>query len=360
MNYNWFMPANPSNLSILKAIFLLSIIALSICESRSESINTQSDWRLHIEKAYEAVQEDNRDGAMAALHFALNNIEASSSESAAIVLKEMVNVYRKFGQEEQATTIGNLLLTPAYTPQMSSILKAHRIAVRKKAILAAADTATANRDYLLADALYSSLLPSPSFYARIINRDQHSDDYEFTVVDRLTRLYLAHGDFDRAENLIRKTRQMERLIRRGEARSEANQKKLAMLDIDQALLEMKRGRHKQAARRFEKSSIKLERLLSRNQDKAPLVTIYGDYALCLAKMKRNSEADRYFRRALKIAEDCPSVQKSTLRTIEANYLAFSRTKQERKKAPTSKSPASKEIDGLVPHKGDNIEPLEKP
>lgn len=347
---------------MLKAIFLSSIIALSISisESKSESITTQSDWRLHIEKAYEAVQEDNRDGAMAALHLALNDIKASSSESAETVLKEMVNVYRKFGQDEQATTIGRLLLTPAYTPQMSSILKAHRIAVRKKAILAAADSATANSDYLLADALYSSLLPGPSFYAKIINRDLYSDDYEFTVVDRLTRLYLAHGDCDRAESLIRNTRQMERLINRGEARSEANQKKLAMLDIDQALVEMKRGRHKQAARRFERSSIKLERLLRRNQDKAPLVTIYADYALCLARMKRNSEADRYFRRAIKIAEDCPSLQKSTLRTIEANYRSLSRPKRKREKAPSFKSPAPKAIDGLVPQKGDEIKHPENP
>ncbi|MEZ4544921.1 MAG: hypothetical protein R3C24_13630 [Cyanobacteriota/Melainabacteria group bacterium] len=213
-------------------------------------MTANTDWRLQIEKAYEAVQKDDRSKAMTALHIALNDTKAGSSENLRIVLKEMANVYRKFGFEDKATTIGRLLLTPAYTPQMSSILKAHRIAIRKKAILEAADSATADSDYLLADALYLSLLPGPSFYSKVINRDQFSDDYEFTVVDRLTRLYLAHGEIDKAESLIYRIRQMERLINRGEARSDANQIKLAMLDIDQALVDMKRTKYREAAKRF--------------------------------------------------------------------------------------------------------------
>ena len=333
---------------MLKSVFLLLILASSVppesrCESRSDTVTANTDWRLQIEKAYEAVQKDDRSKAMTALHIALNDTKAGSSENLRIVLKEMANVYRKFGFEDKATTIGRLLLTPAYTPQMSSILKAHRIAIRKKAILEAADSATADSDYLLADALYLSLLPGPSFYSKVINRDQFSDDYEFTVVDRLTRLYLAHGEIDKAESLIYRIRQMERLINRGEARSDANQIKLAMLDIDQALVDMKRTKYREAAKRFEKSSIKLERILHRDQDKAPLATIYADYALCLARLKRKSEADRYFRRALKIAEACPSLKKSTLSTIETNYQNFSRAKNKGKQRQSTKSKAPKGI-----------------
>lgn len=65
-----------------------------------------------------------------------------------------------------------------------------------------------------------------------------------------------------------------------------------------------------------------------DRDKARLATVYSDYALTLTKMKKYSQADSIYRRALKIARSSAGVKDSTLEVIKANYARLRELRNE--------------------------------
>lgn len=290
-----------------------------------QAVKTGESWQIHIEKAYEALARENQDETIKELHQALR---ANSDPQVAMrIIREIVNVYKKLGKVVSARKIGFLILTPAYLPTDGSILRAHKIAIRKRALIEAGDqAASSSEDYLLADLLYSQLLPPPSLYDHVRFKSGQNDEYERLVVDRLVRLYLKHGDIERAELLINQSRTFEEQIVAAEGKSPNSKQHLASLGLNLALVRMHQKKYREAAKLFEKNTVQLERCMGKVEPQ--LATAYSDYGLALTRLKRYSQAESAYRRALKIARSNPGIKKRTLETIESNFNKLKKLKSE--------------------------------
>lgn len=206
-----------------------------------------------MEQAYEALAKNDQPEASKELHLALACLQNNPGGQlqARVIIKEIINIYNKLGRRSAARKLGELLLKPAFTPADGGILKAHKIAVRRKAILKAGDQA-ALKDYLLADLYYSALLPPPTFYEKIKAQSRQRDEMTSIVVDRLVRLFLKNGDFEKAETLVERTKTFEDQLRMSGSSTPESKKRLAFLGIDLALVRMHQKRYSEAAKLFEK------------------------------------------------------------------------------------------------------------
>lgn len=247
---------------------------------------------------------------------------ADSREAFVEILRELAVIYEELDLDDRARMVGDLLLTPAANPTDSPLLREHKLAVRRLAVLDAAD-GIATSDYVLGDILYSALLPSPTIVERIFNQDATADEFEIKVVDRLVRLYLAHDDVDRARSLVEKMALELKALASSNPDREAGKLKLAMLDCDLALVLAAEKQLKSADRLLSRSAVTVERYLG--PDNPQLATIYADLGSMSARRERWPEAVSRYRHALKIADRAFHLRAATRKAIlEAYSRALSR------------------------------------
>lgn len=283
-----------------------------------------ASWQLCLQEAYSLANHDKGNEAIIALHKAFEQVHglnpSGNKNPVKALLVETAKIYKKIGMENASNTVNELLLKPAYSEDQDEYTKAKLLKKRKLALLMAGDRAKETKNYLLADLLYSSLLPGPGVYNAIATRGQTQSEYQEKVVDRLVRLYLDHGDYDRAERLIESSKRLVLFTKATEIDESITEKRLLMLEIDLALVKLHKGEYKQSIKLFDKNTIKLERLMQRN--KSQLATIYNDFALVCSRAGKNSKAKRNYLKALSLAKQPPPVSKKTLSTIESNYNKF--------------------------------------
>lgn len=300
------------------AIPVIMIIASGADASRAaESVPA---WKQELQLATGKVLADDQKVALGHIHRALrlaNGENLADSRDAFVeILRELAAIYEELGLDDRAGMVGDLLLTPAADPTDSPLLREHKLAVRRLAVLDAADGIAAS-DYVLADILYSSLLPSPTMVERIFNQDATADEFEIKIVDRLVRLYLAHDDADRARSLVERMIVEVKALASSNPDREAGKLKLAVLDCDLALVLAAEKQLKSADRLLSRSAVMVQRHLG--PDNPQLATIYADLGSISARRERWPEAVSRYRHALKIAERAFHVRTATRKAILESY-----------------------------------------
>ncbi|MCA9805366.1 MAG: tetratricopeptide repeat protein [Cyanobacteria bacterium HKST-UBA02] len=293
------------------SILIIMIILSSASASRAAEFTPA--WKQELSLAARAGDEQN---ALVHVHRALRLANSDSREAFVEILRELASIYQDLGLDDRARMVGDLLLTPAANPTDSPLLREHKLAVRRLAILDAADR-IAGADYVLADILYSTLLPSPTIVERIFNQDATADEFEIKVVDRLVRLYLAHDDVDRARSLVEKMTLEVKALASSNPDRNAGKLKLAMLDCDMALVLEAEKKLKSADRLLARSAVTVERYLG--PDNPQLATIYADLGSISARRERWPEAVSRYRHALKIVERAFHVRTATKKAILESY-----------------------------------------
>lgn len=285
-----------------------------------------------LESADRKAEKGDTKAALKHIHTALRIANGLPDAGAKMekTLRFMVGIYQICGLKDRALTVSNLVLTPASLPGDPVIVRLHKQAVRRIEVMDAGDQAMKMKDYLLADVLFSTLLPSPTIIERIFSQSATADEFEVKIVDRLVRLYLEHGDIDRAKSLVEKMRVEVTALSSSNPSRDATRLKLAMLDADLALVRLKQDRFAEADKLLSDSAVDIQRQIG--PDDPQLATIYADLAHISALRERFPEAASRYKRALKIADRSGRVRKVTLRSI---LLSYSKVLERLKKIETA-------------------------
>lgn len=312
-------------------------------EGRTDNSPQAIKWRAAISRAKEEADHAKKDESLASIRVALFAAQEMHDRvcATAETLQHLVEIYRKFGMNKKADSVGKLLLTPPSQPQEGGFLRAHNEAVWRKGLLAAGDHAASDGDNFLAELFYCAVMPPLTLKGRLIIRNERLDELQMMIVDRLVRLYVKQNDLVRAEDLIMTIREQLAIIDQRKPPQESTQLQLAMLSADLGLIRAHQRRFKESEELYRKSSVVLERLLGTHSPQ--LATIYSDYALVCARHGKLRRAESNYQKAMDVI-GMGGVSKATTKTIVGNYAKLLRRVGKAKRAEELEQDYSKQLE----------------